>query len=207
MKNKQIKSRNRVSTYGEVFTAQREVNSMLDLVGNVVKNINSTVLEPAVGEGIFLCEILSRRIDEINKMSWNDMTRSWMVLRALSGLYGVDIQPDNVEKCRSNLIEIVAPFVNNEKQFAKMAKTIVKYNITCGNTLTTTTADSRPLKFPEWTFESDFTITRMDFPLQELLDNGGESNIKHKKYTYRIMPNRHITPEINKEIFIYGYGK
>ena len=32
MDNKQVKSRQRVADHGEVFTADREVNAMLDLV-------------------------------------------------------------------------------------------------------------------------------------------------------------------------------
>ncbi|CAN5478690.1 hypothetical protein BH10BAC5_BH10BAC5_25960 [soil metagenome] len=50
----QIKTKKRVSDHGEVFTAQREVNAMLDLVKQETERIDSTFLEPACGTEIFL---------------------------------------------------------------------------------------------------------------------------------------------------------
>ena len=46
-KSKQVKSRNRVTDHGEVFTAEREVNAMLDLVIHETERIESRFLEPA----------------------------------------------------------------------------------------------------------------------------------------------------------------
>ena len=57
-----IKSRERVSQHGEVFTAQREVNAMLDLVKPETERIESRFLEPACGNGNFLAEILHRKL-------------------------------------------------------------------------------------------------------------------------------------------------
>ena len=42
----QIKSKERVSKHGEVFTAEREVNAMLDLVKQETERIESRFLEP-----------------------------------------------------------------------------------------------------------------------------------------------------------------
>ena len=44
-KNKQIKSKRRVTAHGEVFTAEREVNAMLDLVKQETERVDSTFLE------------------------------------------------------------------------------------------------------------------------------------------------------------------
>ena len=57
---KQIKSKKRVADHGEVFTAEREVNAMLDLVKNETERIDSRFLEPACGDGNFLVEILKQ---------------------------------------------------------------------------------------------------------------------------------------------------
>ena len=54
---KQVKSKQRVADYGEVFTAEREVKAMLDLVKEETDRIESTFLEPACGNGNFLAEI------------------------------------------------------------------------------------------------------------------------------------------------------
>lgn len=71
--NKQVKSKKRVADFGEVFTAEREVHAMLDLVKIQTEQIASTFLEPACGTGNFLAEILRRklatalRLSQINK--------------------------------------------------------------------------------------------------------------------------------------------
>ena len=51
MAERQVKSRERVADHGEVFTAQREVNAMLDLVKQETERIDSRFLEPACGDG------------------------------------------------------------------------------------------------------------------------------------------------------------
>ena len=55
---KQVKSKKRVADHGEVFTNEREVNAMLDLVKNETERIDSRFLEPACGNGNFLAEVL-----------------------------------------------------------------------------------------------------------------------------------------------------
>lgn len=58
----QVKSRQRVAAHGEVFTAEREVKAMCDLVADECNRIDSRFLEPACGEGAFLAEILTRKL-------------------------------------------------------------------------------------------------------------------------------------------------
>ena len=64
---KQIKSRTRVEERGEVFTAEREVNAMLDLVSTECLLPDSRFLEPACGNGNFLASILERKLDELKR--------------------------------------------------------------------------------------------------------------------------------------------
>ena len=52
---KQIKSKKRVADHGEVFTAEREVNAMLDLVKQETERVDSRFLEiiiPSLIQGI-----------------------------------------------------------------------------------------------------------------------------------------------------------
>ncbi len=58
----QVKSKKRVTDHGEVFTNQREVNAMLDLVKHETERIDSRFLEPACGNGNFLAEVLKRKL-------------------------------------------------------------------------------------------------------------------------------------------------
>ena len=60
--NNIIKSKKRVADHGEVFTSEREVNAMLDLVKQETERIDSRFLEPACGDGNFLSEILRRKL-------------------------------------------------------------------------------------------------------------------------------------------------
>ena len=58
----QTKSKQRVRDHGEVFTAEREVKAMCDLVKDECDRIDSRFLEPACGNGNFLAEILTRKL-------------------------------------------------------------------------------------------------------------------------------------------------
>ena len=65
--NKQVKSKQRVADHGEVFTNQREVNAMLDLVKHETERIDSRFLEPACGNGNFLAEVLNRKLNVVEQ--------------------------------------------------------------------------------------------------------------------------------------------
>ena len=52
MSERQVKSRKRVADHGEVFTAHREVNAMLDLVKQETERIDSRFLDANKSRGI-----------------------------------------------------------------------------------------------------------------------------------------------------------
>ena len=60
----QIKSKERVAERGEVFTAEREVNAMLDLVQAECLRPDSRFLKPACGDGNFPSAILKRKLTD-----------------------------------------------------------------------------------------------------------------------------------------------
>lgn len=66
-KQKQTKSKERVRQHGEVFTAEREVKAMCDLVKDETERIDSRFLEPACGDGNFLAEILMRKLAVVKR--------------------------------------------------------------------------------------------------------------------------------------------
>ena len=104
---KQVKSKQRVADHGEVFTAEREVEAMCDLVKQETERIDSRFLEPACGDGNFLSVILKRKLDIVTKKyrrSAYDWERNSLL--ALGSLYGVDIMLDNVLACQDRLFEI-----------------------------------------------------------------------------------------------------
>ena len=63
----QVKSKERVTEFGEVYTSQREVNAMLDLVKQETERLDSRFLEPACGDGNFLIEVLNRKLEVLVK--------------------------------------------------------------------------------------------------------------------------------------------
>ena len=52
-RERQVKSRERVTQHGEVFTAEREVNAMLDLVKDETERIDSRFLSQLVEMATF----------------------------------------------------------------------------------------------------------------------------------------------------------
>ena len=67
-KSKQVISKERVSSFGEVYTSEKEVNDMLNLVKDQTDRIDSRFLEPACGNGNFLSEILIRKLEILNNL-------------------------------------------------------------------------------------------------------------------------------------------
>lgn len=63
----QIKSKERVADHGEVFTNEREVNAMLDMVKPETERVESRFLEPACGNGNFLAEVLRRKLEVVDR--------------------------------------------------------------------------------------------------------------------------------------------
>ena len=104
----QIKSRRRVQDYGEVFTADREVKAMCDMLPPEMYQPEKTFLEPAVGEGVFLLEILRRKFANCHKRE--DYST------ALASVWGIDIQTDNVQKTIDNILELCREYFNPTKK-------------------------------------------------------------------------------------------
>lgn len=189
-KNTQVKSRQRVTDHGEVFTAQREVNAMLDLVKQETERIDSRFLEPACGDGNFLAEILRRKLNAVDahyKKSAADYEK-YAVLAATS-IYGVDILQDNVEECRKRLFEIwneaYSAHCKSEcrDEVREAVRYILERNILCGNALTLKKVNAAgedtndPIIFSEWVFTGKSSMKRSDYRLDVLMnENPDESN-------------------------------
>src|SRR5436190_23895633 len=105
---KPLTSKERVTEYAEVFTSNREVNAMLDLVKQETERIDSRFLEPACGHGNFLAEILRRKLDVVqSRYRKSPAEYERYTLLAVSSIYGIDLLEDNVRECRKRLFGIV----------------------------------------------------------------------------------------------------
>lgn len=184
---KQVKSKQRVADHGEVFTAEREVKAMCDLVADECNRIDSRFLEPACGDGNFLAEIISRKlavVDKRYKKSPYDWERNSLL--ALGSIYGVDILQDNVFECRKRLFAIWQKAYRKScrkdcnEDTEKTAKYILSKGIICGNALTYHYVDadgndtSSPIIFCEWSFPSNNAFIHCKEYIFEQLVNGTE---------------------------------
>ena len=174
---KQTKSKKRVRDHGEVFTAEREVNAMLDLVKEETERIDSRFLEPACGNGNFLIKILERKLNAVDK-KYKRSQWDWEInaLCASSSLYGVELLADNVEECRSRLFEYFkqrykALFKSKiSEKYLESVRYVFRKNIGCGDALTLLQADGTPIIFSEWGFIKS-KVTRRDFTMSNLLES------------------------------------
>ena len=186
---RQVKSRERVRDHGEVFTAEREVKAMCDLVKGETERIDSRFLEPACGDGNFLSEILSRKLASVTRL-YRRRLFDWEVksLVALGSLYGVDILGDNAAACRERLFrqwdsEYVRIFkAKVSENVRKSARFILDRNIVRGNALSMREVDDNardtdvPIVFSQWTLLSAGTkMRREDFEFASLLAAAEES--------------------------------
>ena len=191
---KQTKSRQRVRDHGEVFTAEREVKAMCDLVKDETERIDSRFLEPACGDGNFLAEILTRKL-EVVKRKYKKSTLDYEknAVLAISSVYGVDIMQDNVLACRERLFKIwdkeykaVCKKDCND-QTREAVKFILSKNIVCGNALTLKCVDENgnetdePIVFSEWAFITGFQMQRQDYTFAHLLEMNNEEKQTKKQ--------------------------
>jgi len=197
---KQIKSRKRVSDHGEVFTSEREVNAMLDLVKQETERVDSRFLEPACGDGNFVVEILRRKLEAAKKRATPPKKKKPLPLEfekqsviAVASIYGVDLLIDNVLACRQRLYDIwnaeyEAICKKEVSEDCRMAvRFILSRNIVCGNALTLKVVDENgndteePIIFSEWAFIMGDKIQRRDFRFDKLLAGDYEPKAKKRR--------------------------
>lgn len=180
----QIKSKERVSKHGEVFTNEREVNAMLDLVKDETERIESRFLEPACGDGNFLAAVLSRKLDTVKKQYRRNKSdyEKYSVL-AVSSLYGVDIMEDNIQECRERL------YTQWNKEYTSICKNeaydscreavryILSHNILCGDALTMLQNNGEPIVFAQWDLVIGSKIKRRDYRLDQLMKQNDENPV------------------------------
>ena len=174
--------------HGEVFTAEREVKAMCDLVKDETERIDSRFLEPACGTGNFLEEILTRKLAVVKKLyKSNPYDYERYAVLAATGIYGVELLADNVRECRERLFElwkkeytaVCKKSANDETREA--VKYILSKNILCGNALTLMCVDENqkdtdtPIIFPEWSLLGA-KLKRRDFRLDVMLKAGDKPN-------------------------------
>ena len=178
----QVVSKQRVAEHGEVYTNEREVNAMLDLVKQETERIESRFLEPACGTGNFLVEILTRKLSVVKaRYGRAQLEYERYAVIAIGSIYGIELLADNVAACQQRLFDIF------NQQYSQLYKSdckqacldavgyIFSRNILQGDALTLkTVADAenaaKPIVFSEWSGVNGSLIKRRDFIYAHLVE-------------------------------------
>ena len=169
-KETQIKSSDRVRNHGEVLTARREVEAMLDLVKNESERIDSRFLEPACGDGNFLVAILERKLKTVvSRYKTKKSDFEVQMLSALASIYGIDLLEDNVQSARKRMFEIACSCYKDslktkpDEQFQNIMKFILSKNILQGDSLN----GIDKIVFTQWTLVG-YQFKREEFSFSQL---------------------------------------
>lgn len=181
----QVVSKKRVEDHGEVYTAKREVDAMLDLTQQEVTRIESRILEPACGNGNFLAEVLSRKLKVIaDRYSKSQIEYERYSIITVGSLYGLDILADNVSACRARLLDIFSEAYKRlfrsaiKNECLESIKYILSKNIIWGDALTLQALPTNePIVFAEWSSAHEGMIKRRDYCFKGLIQHAEISGL------------------------------
>ena len=173
----QVKSKKRVTDHGEVFTNQREVNAMLDLVKHETERIESRFLEPACGNGNFLAEVLRRKLAVVDsRYSKSQVEWERYSVIAVSSIYGVDILEDNAQECRDRLLGIYTDWYSKvfkqvKNECIRSVRFLLSRNIIWGDATNYCIPDTtQPIIFSEWSAVNGSMLKRRDYMFKFLVE-------------------------------------
>ena len=167
-----IKSRERVRERGEVFTSEREVTAMLNLVRYLSENVENTLLEPSCGTGNFLSAILSRKLNTVKLKHKKKDDVEFYIVKAVASIYGIDISEENIKETQQRLLDEVRAFYLSifktkkaEKEFWDSINWVLERNIIVGDMLN----KIDDIVLVEYTTPKKYSFTRQEFKLAEPL--------------------------------------
>lgn len=174
---KQIKSKKRVTEFGEVNTSFQTIEHIIDLVGNEAMRYDSKFLDPACGDGNFLVALFDRKLAYLEgKHHKNSTLCEEKLMIALGSIYGIDKLKDNIVEARIRILKqfsnAYAKLFDSEvkKNTLCSAEYIVSKNIIFGDALTLEDYESRnEIIFSEWFF-SNMQINKIDHRIKSLLN-------------------------------------
>ncbi len=180
MKNKIIKSKERVRDLAEVFTSDREVNAMLGLLDNVQWNIDYTFFEPSCGNGNFLLAILNRKLSTIKERYKKQIDVDFYIIKAVTTIYGVDISRENVLEARERMFYEIKNFYSTKFNTKKASenlwlsiKWVLNKNIIVGDMLN----GIEKIMFIEYSTPKKYYFKRYEFKLIDSLNSSKKKEV------------------------------
>lgn len=161
LRERLIKSKERVQKHGEVFTPNWMVKLMLSNppIKEKLADVHATFFEPSAGVGAFLMEILRQKLAYVNAAKHlRGSNWKYETLWALMSIYGIELLPDNLHEARENMLLVFAEnyeaktgrLLSSDEDLYRSALAVIEANIVQGNTLTHKDAAGELITFSEW---------------------------------------------------------
>ena len=174
---KQIKSKHRVTEFGEVNTSFQTIENVIDLVGNEAMKYDAKFLDPACGDGNFLSALFDRKVAFfLGESHKNSTLCEGKLMIALGSIYGIDKLKDNVVEARVKILkrfgDAHAKLFDSEVKVRTMqlAEYIVSKNIIFGDALALDNYESGDeIIFSEWVL-NNMQVNRIDHRIKDLLN-------------------------------------
>ncbi|MCY4321699.1 MAG: hypothetical protein OXC37_04785 [Bdellovibrionaceae bacterium] len=132
------RSKNRIRDFGEVFTPEKYVNQMLDMLDKSVWTDTNTVFyEPTCGHGNFVEAIVKRRLKAFFKQAKRQKIEEahfYAVANTLNNLWAIDIDSKNISLCRERVKAFIFGFLTeNDKinPFTRENKDFLTHVLCC----------------------------------------------------------------------------
>lgn len=179
-----IKSKSRVQNHGEVFTPNWMVKKMLaePSIKAKLRDLHATFFEPSAGEGAFLTEILSQKLDYVDRISSKN---SWVTnaLWALMSIYAIELLQDNLHVARSKMLDIagkryeefLGKKLTKRTDFYKAAEFLIEKNLVQGNTLTYKNNIGDLIMFSDWVPVDSKHVKREVFTFKSMIDGSNSA--------------------------------
>ncbi|WP_156979859.1 hypothetical protein [Bacteriovorax sp. BAL6_X] len=115
------RSKERIKDLGEVFTPDKYVEEMLDMLSKDRKNFwndeRNVFFEPCCGHGNIVLAIYKRRLESIfvkASKEYSNEASLYAVSNSLNTLWAIDIDPENIESCRTRVLHITLQFLKSK---------------------------------------------------------------------------------------------
>ena len=109
------RSKKRIRDFGEVFTPEKYVHQMLDMLDKSIwADTNIVFFEPTCGHGNFVVAVVKRRLKAFLKKAKRKSIKKpycYAVANTLNNLWAIDIDSNNIELCRDRVCQLVFDFL------------------------------------------------------------------------------------------------
>ena len=142
---KGFRSRRRVARLGEIFTPQKVVNEVLNMIEpELFADDDWIFFEPTAGHGNFVIEILNRRFKAFLLKAKKEKAESpcfYAVATSLHNLRAIEISERNIIECRERVFKLSESFLKEnckaspqaQKDFLESCRPHIEKNIICGD--------------------------------------------------------------------------